>query len=417
MVRHILFSLTFLLFGSSLFAKVISTEGDGYLEETNGQYVLRIKGTPYEMGYQHGKLLKEGIQQNVGQFIDKPPAGGEDKTKEFLRNLPKIKNHIPLSLIEEMKGVAEGSDIPFEKILILNLFPEMFHCSGITVNGEATLNGSLYHVRVLDYSIGKSIQKSAVLIIAEPKDKLPFANVSYAGFIGSVTGMNAAHIAIGEIGGHGYGYWDGVPMAFLMRSVLENAHTLSEAQAIFQNASRTCEYYYVVSDGNTNTSIGIYATASQIHFVNPGDPYAILAPKGVPAHFGTDGEHDKFFISSCRIDTCPNQTVLFDQDQSLIALIRTQPNDCLLITGFPYPERYPVLANRVISQWGQIDEQQLTEIIKRPVSRESNLHNAIFLPSSLKMWVAHAGPNNEPACDQPYVEYDLKKYWKHHVQQ
>ena len=197
MVRRILFSLTFLLFGSSLFAKVISTEGDGYLEETNGQYVLRLKGTPYEMGYQHGKLLKETIQQNVGQFIDKPPAGGEDKTKEFLRNLPQIKNHIPLSLIEEMKGVAEGSDIPFEKILILNLFPEMFHCSGITVNGEATLNGSLYHVRVLDYSIGKSIQKSAVLIIAEPKDKLPFANVSYAGFIGSVTGMNAAHIAIG----------------------------------------------------------------------------------------------------------------------------------------------------------------------------------------------------------------------------
>ncbi|MBS0653185.1 MAG: peptidase C45 [Verrucomicrobia bacterium] len=412
MIRQIFFSLSFILFGSPLFANVISTEGPGYLEETNGQYVLHVKGTPYEMGYQHGKLLKDMIQQNVGQFIDKPPSGDEGRTKEFLRHLPQMKNYISLSLMEEMKGVAEGSGMPFDKILILNLFPEMFHCSGITVNNEATLNGSLYHVRVLDYSIGKSIQKSAVLIIAEPKGKVPFANVSYAGFIGSVTGMNAARIAIGEIGGQGYGHWEGIPMAFLMRSVLEDARSLSEAQSIFQNAPRTCEYYYVISDGNANTSIGVYATASQIHFINPSDPYAILAPKGLPANYGANGDHDKFFLSPCSIDSTPYQTLLLDKEQSLIALMRLQPKDCLLLTGFPHPERYPVLADRVISQWGSIDEKQLIEIIKQPVSRESNLHNAIFLPAQLKMWVAHAGPNNEPACDQPYAEFDLTQYWK-----
>ncbi len=411
-IRDIIFSLSFTLFSLPLFAAVISTEGLATLEETNGQYVLHVQGSPYEMGYQHGKLLKDSIQQNIGQFIDKPPAETESRSKEFLRNLPQMKNFIPPSLIEEMRGVADGSGVPFDKILILNLFPEMFHCSGITVNNEATLNGSLYHVRVLDYSIGKSIQKSAVLIIAEPTGKIPFANVSYAGFIGSVTGINASRIAIGEIGGKGYGYWEGIPMAFLMRMILEGAHTLSEAQILLQNSPRTCEYYYVISDGNTNASIGVYATASQIHFISPSNSYAILAPKGLPANFGADAENDKFFLSPCRIDTSAYQTLLFDKEQSLIALMRSQPKDCLLLTGFPYPERYPILVDRIIGQWGNIDIQQLIEIIKLPVSRESNLHNAIFLPSQLKMWVAHAGPNNEPACDQPYAEFDLTQYWK-----
>ena len=40
-----------------------------------------------------------------------------------------------------------------------------------------------------------------MLIVAEPNGRIPFVNVSWAGFIGSVTGMNARHISIGEMGG------------------------------------------------------------------------------------------------------------------------------------------------------------------------------------------------------------------------
>lgn len=385
----------------------MSTEGAGFLEEKNGHYLLHVRGSPYEMGFQHGKLLKGSIERNVEQFIDTPPSENGGRASAFLNNLPQVKKHIPPSLLEEMEGIADGSGIPLNKILILNLFPEMFHCSGITVNNNATHDGSLYHVRVLDYSAGKGIQNTAVVILAEPDGKIPFANVSYAGFIGSVTGMNKSHIAIGEIGGQGYGYWDGVPMAFLMRSILENAHTLAQAQEILENSPRTCEYYYVISDGNTNTSIGVYATASQIHFLQPSDPYTILAPKELPANFGKNGEHDKFFLSPCSVETSPHQTLLFDKEHSLMALIHLQPKDCLLLTGFTHPERYPVLAKRITDHYGLLNAETLMEIIKSPVSRDSNLHNAIFLPAKLKMWVAHAGPNNEPACDQPYTEFDL----------
>ena len=54
-----------------------------------------------------------------------------------------------------------------------------------------------------------------MLTVAEPEGKIPFVNVTYAGFIGSVTGMNAQQVSIGEMGGRGLGPLgrraDGVP--------------------------------------------------------------------------------------------------------------------------------------------------------------------------------------------------------------
>ena len=56
-----------------------------------------------------------------------------------------------------------------------------------------------------------------MIIVAAPKGGIPFVNVSYAGFIGPVSGMNTRHVSIGEMGGRGLGHWAGVRMAFLVR--------------------------------------------------------------------------------------------------------------------------------------------------------------------------------------------------------
>ena len=77
---------------------------------------------------------------------------------------------------------------------------------------SCTADGTLYHGRVLDYGVDLRLQDHAVLIVAEPEGGIPFVNVGYAGFIGSVTGMNARHVSIGEMGGGGLGHWDGVPL-------------------------------------------------------------------------------------------------------------------------------------------------------------------------------------------------------------
>lgn len=405
---RILFSFL-LLCVLPLQSELLKTEGEGYLETRENQTILHVKGSPYEMGFQHGKLLQEQIARNIATYIDTPQAQGSGKVSDFIKKIPEVLTFIPEHFKEEMQGIADGSGLPLQKIIILNLFPEMFHCSGITVTGNATEDHSLYQVRVLDYGIGKNLQTTATLIVAEPVGAHSFINVSYAGFIGSITGMNEEKISIGEIGGWGYGHWDGVPMAFLMREILEKASSLEEAKKILSGNKRTCEYYYIIADGKTESSFAAYATESQIHFIEPSTTYALLAPKDLPKNYDSNGDHDKFLLSDCSLITTEYQTVIKDKDGRVAALVHKQPDDTLLLTGFTYEERYPVLAERILASYGKLAVANLIDVVKEPVAMPTNLHNAIFHPSTLEIWIAHAGPNNEVACDQRYYYFQMNE--------
>lgn len=359
--------------------------------------VLHVKGSSFEMGYIHGSTLKEKIHQNIHNHLKNPSLSEEalTKVKAFSLKIPSILPYIPTKYLEEMEGIAKGADVPFFDILWLNLFPEMFHCCAVTVRGSASLDKSLYHARLLDYAVGKDLQSSAILLVAEPENSVPFLSVTYAGFIGCITGMNAEKISLGEIGGLGYGKWDGMPMSFLLRSLLEKATSLEEAKKILSTTKRTCEYYYIIGDGKTNESFACYATSSQIKFLFPGTQYSI-----VPS---SSSDQDHLFITNAP----------FPQKDT--SLHFSQPKDTLLLTGTIAPERYPILEKRILDHYGSIDALSLIEIIKQPVARTSNLHNAIFHPSSLRVWVSHAGPLGaelEPACNQPYHCYCLTELLK-----
>lgn len=371
---------------------------------------LFLKGSPYELGYQHGQQLKEAVAYNVKRLIDHQILAHSEhpQIQSFLAKLPKVLKHIPQDYLQELQGLADGAGLPYEKILLLNLFPEMFHCSGLTVKGKATKSADLYHVRVLDYSVGKNLQDTAVLMVVQPEGKIPFLNVSYAGFIGSVTGMNGQHIAIGEIGGKGYGQYEGMPMAFLIRKILEEADSLSEVKKILATTQRTCEYYYVFSDGKSGESIGVYATSQQVQFIEPGTSYALF-DAGDLCNETSGINDDKKVFNHSQMQISPYQTLLFKEQEKkqLWGLIHTQPEDCLILIGFCHPQRYPVLIQRILKSYGRIEIKDLQEIIKGEGGLSSNLHTAIFAPTSLDVWVAHAGPLGEVAWSQPYEHFNL----------
>lgn len=156
---------------------------DGRLTNIDGQQLLYLSGEAYEIGYQHGSLLKEQVQKNVAHFIDSHAieyASVEIKKRvaDFKENLPLAISRIPKRFLEEMRGLADGAEVAYEKIVLLNLFPEMFHCTGITLDKNVTQNKELLHVRVLDYAVGKDLQQTAVVIVTSPNEGLSFINVT-----------------------------------------------------------------------------------------------------------------------------------------------------------------------------------------------------------------------------------------------
>ena len=110
----------------------------------------------------------------------------------------------------------------------------------------------------------------------------------------------------------------------------------------------------------------------------------------------------------------PPAATTFSKRASTSSLLFHQPTDTLLLTGFIAAERYPILERRIRESYGHITQDSLMEIIKEPIARASNLHNAIFHPSSLRVWVSHAGAKNEPACNQPYTCFNLSDLLKTH---
>ncbi|HKD37853.1 MAG TPA: C45 family peptidase, partial [Pirellulales bacterium] len=260
-----------------------------------------------------------------------------------------------------MNGLAAGSGMKPEDVVAGNFLPELFHCSGFAIMNSATKDGTLYHGRVLDYAIRWHLQEHAVLIVAEPAGRVPYVNASYAGFIGSVTGMNAKHISVGEMGGGGVGHWMGMPMPLLVRETLETAGDLDAAIGVFRDHPRTCQYFYVVADGNSNRAVGMEASWDTFRIVRPGEADPLLP---------------------------------------------TPVKDCVLLSA---GKRYEELVRRAKDGHGKFDAETALHLMDCPVAMKSNLHDVLFAPASTKLWVANASADLKPAAEQPYHAFQLSE--------
>lgn len=128
---------------------------------TASKRVLReitLTGSGYELGLQHGKLLKKEIAEIVSKWKDNTTkALGKDASlvlKEFFQYAQfddAIKMWTP-DLYEEVRGIAAGSGQAFNDIMALNLLDEFWvyedkisnhHCSGI---GVPSINGSTGYI-------------------------------------------------------------------------------------------------------------------------------------------------------------------------------------------------------------------------------------------------------------------------------
>lgn len=329
-----------------------------------GQHIVVLRGTPQEIGRQHGRFLKDDVRKMVDSTLYLVGLAyslnrGTWFLDEIRGAMARLDRHTPEEYLVELRGLADGADLPYEELHLASYFPEIFHCSGFALSRSATKDGVLLHGRILDYMTSVGLQESAVLMVVAKDGAIPFVSVSYAGFTGVVTGMNAKGVSLGEMGGRGEGKWDGIPMATLMRMGLERAGSLDEAKAIFAAGPRTCEYYYVFADGKDRSAVGVYATPETLEFIGPGERHPRLP---------------------------------------------TPAADCVLLS---VGKRYKTLCERVQAAHGRIGPDEAMALMDAPVAMGgANLHSALMIPERGAIWVTHAGRHG-PAYKGPVHKYDL----------
>lgn len=86
-------------------------------------HVLTVWGTPYEMGKAYGTLFKKEIEHLQNMLVMMLSKGGQ--SIELLDQLyEQAKPYISDYLMEEMQGLADGSQLSLQSIIRINLLGE-----------------------------------------------------------------------------------------------------------------------------------------------------------------------------------------------------------------------------------------------------------------------------------------------------
>jgi hypothetical protein len=243
----------------------------GTLRTVDGQRVLHAWGTPREMGYAHGYLLRDAILGVVdGYALDAiPPV-------TFAAAAPVFAAAADISpeLREEAEGVIAGMEaaggarsaglergLTAADLLLLNAMTDLvaIGCSSVSAWGSATaaeprLDGELAIVRNLDWSPSPALLESQVVIAYEPSDpqRQPLVSVAFAGYIGCLSCVNEAGVA----GLFNMGYGDGAA------SMSQAAEGFAPANLLLRSALSARD---VDGDGRSSTEDVIKAVKGRRH--------------------------------------------------------------------------------------------------------------------------------------------------------
>ena len=130
----------------------------------NSQYqhaYCQVSGTPFEQGVQQGQELSDAIRRNLASVHRKLEQEKVDLQayQAFVnQNLRFFQEQRP-EMYEELQGIAQGSGLPLDDILLLNIpaysLCESFRhitqeCSMLCVRGQAAADGCTYIIKNRD---------------------------------------------------------------------------------------------------------------------------------------------------------------------------------------------------------------------------------------------------------------------------
>ncbi len=237
----------------------------GWLETRDGVQVLHVAGSHYEMGYQHGWLLRSETRENIRAMLDGQPVS------DLYAMWNTTEAYVPAVYVAELRGMADGAGIPFRRIAAayMSLVTWGMGCFGVAVWGNATRDGDLYHFRSFDLPMdirdpvtGTCVHENAVLIVREPRDGYASLSPSVAGSLHGGGGFNEEGVAVGiHTSWTGDVTLHGTPATFRVQRTLD--HAASAAQAVScLTASGTAGWNFVVSDCDTPAGYAVESTAN-----------------------------------------------------------------------------------------------------------------------------------------------------------
>ena len=220
-----------------------------------------ISGRPRDRGKQYGSKFKEAIRDFLDKEIYKPFAKDEAQKKRLLQYagqcIKEIKKYSP-SLLDELEGMAEATELPVESLVLSNLHEEVHyqlplpvdHCTALAAGPPDTGDGNTYVGQNWDW-MESVYGKSSVLLWKRPEGASVLA-YAYPG-LWAGAGLNSAGVALcwTSAGPNDKGPAVGIPSYLLIAQMLY-ADSLKEAIAEARRAKLAGWFTFVLADGKGN---------------------------------------------------------------------------------------------------------------------------------------------------------------------
>ncbi|MDM8549111.1 C45 family autoproteolytic acyltransferase/hydrolase [Desulfobacterales bacterium HSG2] len=279
----------------------------GKFGEINGVKVLQMKGTPYEMGYQHGFLLADRIELMISRTLPATTAyvaaqtGSDLKTAEKLLWLGQkaAEPFLPEDLKEEMRGIADGANdagvsVTSDQIFLWNTnydqwcvycHPHYWHpegkisekmpdrilagsggCSSFSAWDEwAGGNGNLIFCTDEDNFNMPAQLDNRIMVIAAPDKGYGHAFLTYPGMTGLDGGLNEDGLEMmTQLNSMKDETMEGCGIGVFTRLLLTNASTVDDAINIFHKYPRCAGIAYHVADAKTGKAAVVETSSKMV---------------------------------------------------------------------------------------------------------------------------------------------------------
>jgi hypothetical protein len=222
--------------------------------------LLSLRGSPEQIGHQHGAQLSDRIRTLEEKYLN---VRLSDMKLRFVA-MTLAAAFEPLIAPEhraEVEALAQGAGLNPRVALLAQCFLDLTDtvaCSTIALPPGASPDGVARMGRNLDFPSLGIAQSMSVVLVYHPADstKHRFAAVGWPGLIGVLSGMNEHGLTLANMEvRRAPRYPSGMPYALLYRTILERCRTVDEAIDLINQTPRQSANNLMLMDASGNRAV------------------------------------------------------------------------------------------------------------------------------------------------------------------
>ena len=217
--------------------------------------VVTLQGSPYARGFEHGKQLQPEIQSLIKLWKKDLRSRFQTDPDSFIKSFfersqyRKVMERWTPDLLQEIKGIAEGSGAAYETIFVFQLVDEYWsrgkiageHCSSVGLNPR----GHSPTVLAQNLDLEPFRDRFQTLLRIRDENELESFVVTFPGFIGAC-GLNSRGVGVvpntlDQLNSCD----DGLPVAFIIRGLLQQTN-LAAAERFLKEVKHASGQNYML---------------------------------------------------------------------------------------------------------------------------------------------------------------------------